>query len=87
VSKHQYPELRGHEYLLYDPVINLHLAVHLMKYWRDYHIGRCYPAHHHPWWAHLRWGHKVKDNGRSARKRVGNLYLKLLAKFGATPQS
>lgn len=83
VSKSQYPELIGHEYLLYDPAINLHLAVKLMRYWRDYHISHCYPSHHHPWWSHLGWGHRVKDGGRSARKRAGQLYLRLLAKFGA----
>lgn len=81
VSKNQYPQLLGHEYLLYDPVINLHLAIQLMKYWRNHHDGNCYPSHRHPWWSHLRWGHKVKDGGRSTRKRE-KLYQQLLDRFG-----
>jgi hypothetical protein len=85
VSKNQYPELLGHEYLLYDPVINLHLGVRLMRYWRDWHDGHCYPAHIHPWWSHMKWGHRVKDGGRSARERAGKLYLKLLTRF--TPKA
>lgn len=81
VSKTNYPELLGHEYLLYDPVINIHLSVKLMKFWRRWHDTRCYPAHHHPWWSHLKWGKKIKDGGRSARERAGTVYEKLLEKF------
>jgi len=81
VSASTYPEFIGHEYLLYDPVINLHLAVKLMRFWRDWHYANCYPFHHHPWFSHLKWGYKVKDNGKSARRRVGRTYRLLLKKF------
>jgi hypothetical protein len=82
VSKTTNPELLGHEHLLYDPMLNLHYCTRMMVFWRAWHHGRCYPSHSHPWWSHLKWGRKIKDNGASARKRVGALYADLLGRFG-----
>jgi hypothetical protein len=85
VSKTNYPELLGHEYLLYDPALNIHLGVKLMSFWRNWHYSRC-QVHHHPWWSHLKWGFKVKDGGRSGRERIGKVYEKLLKRFGGLDQ-
>jgi soluble lytic murein transglycosylase-like protein len=82
VSRTNYPELLGHEYLLMDPALNLHLGIKLMAYWRRYHYKRCFPHHQHPWWAHIQWGKKIGDGGKRARKRVGRIYRQLIERYG-----
>lgn len=62
VSKSCAPSYRGREHRLFDPRLNLRLAISQMIYWRHYHQRRRrMPIHH--WIGHYNQGNIVQDRG------------------------
>jgi hypothetical protein len=64
----------GREEELYHPRTNIQEWVRLADMWRAYHKRSCTTPH--PWWAHLKWGFKVKDTKHA--QKVANVYHWLL---------
>jgi hypothetical protein len=58
----------GREEELYNPRTNVHEWVRLADMWRAYHRRAC-NDHHHLWWAHLKWGYRVKDQKHAHKVR------------------
>jgi hypothetical protein len=82
VSAVSKPEFIGREELLFDPVVNVHAGVQVMRFWRDHHRRNCiwHGKRDHPWWAHLKWGYRVKTTDHA--RKVRNVYRVLRQRFG-----
>lgn len=55
----------GREEALYDPATNIHEWGRLAVMWRNYHRREC--PHTHLWWAHLKFGYRVKNTEHADR--------------------
>jgi len=71
----------GREEELYIPKVNIREWTRLAAMWRNYHHTKEDPAEAqgHMWWAHLKWGYKVKNPGHAMK--VTKLYTLLKKKF------
>lgn len=80
----------GREEELYDARTNIREWVRLAAMWRAYHQRECGQDEQndheqsgqddHPWWAHMKYGYRVKPDISHALK-VARLYLALLERF------
>lgn len=68
----------GREEALYDPATNIREWGRLAVMWRNYHRRAC--PHDHPWWAHLKFGYRIKNTEHADRVRI--LYQRLRERFG-----
>lgn len=68
----------GREEELFNPATNIREWGRLADMWRSYHNRTC-DQESHPWWAHLKWGFRVKDSEHA--DKVKSLYVRLLRKF------
>lgn len=73
----------GREYLLFNPRVNIREAFRILDMWRVYHNKWC--KGDHPYWAHYKWGRRVKSVKHTFKTR--RLYKKLLRKFWAKGRS
>jgi len=71
----------GREEQLFIPKVNIREWVRLADMWRAYHQKEGDDSH--PWWAHLKWGYKVKDTNHAMK--VKRLYESLKRKFRPKP--
>lgn len=55
----------GREKELYKPRINIREGVRILAMWKGYHERWC--KGDHPYWAHQKWGKKVKDDRRDSK--------------------
>ena len=78
VSPTTNPELIGHEEDLFNPRVNLRYAGRMMALWKRYHQRSCDDTAH-PYWAHLKFGYRVRDLEWS--EKVAGLYNRLLGLF------
>lgn len=67
----------GHEKELYNPRVNIREGVRILAMWKQFHEKYC-KDEDHPFWAHNKWGRKVK----TYTPRVDALYARLTRKFG-----
>lgn len=72
----------GREQELFDPKTNIREWVRLAAMWRNYHARTCVEGSH-PWWAHLKWGYKVKNPGHAMK--VTRVYEMLKRRFNPAP--
>jgi hypothetical protein len=71
----------GREEALYDPATNIREWGRLAVMWRNYHERTC--KDDHPWWAHLKFGYRVKNTEHADRVNV--LYKSLRLRFAPRP--
>jgi soluble lytic murein transglycosylase-like protein len=70
----------GREKELFDPRTNIREGVRILAMWRKYHKTYCKDSSH-PFWAHYKWGKKVKEDISHALK-VEAIFHILLNRFG-----
>ena len=60
---------------LMDPATNVRAGVRELAWWRGQHEKRCDDSKHF-WWAHYKWGYRVKDRryGRAIHSKVERSY-------------
>src|SRR5512137_1016176 len=66
----------GREEELYDPKTNIREWCRLAHMWRAYHQRACVGAKHH-WWAHMKWGYKIKPTKEHPGESVAEIYERL----------
>ena len=75
------PMYLGKEYLLYNHRTNIRRGVHLLAFFRQWHIAHCGKNPNHPFWVHYKWG--LRKPPRNYSDTVGEIYAQLLMKaFG-----
>jgi hypothetical protein len=79
VSRTTFAELRGREWLLKSPTLNIYLGVKHLNMFRKWHYRKCKPDH--VWWRHYKWGFKRKFPNRKWANRVQANHNKLLKWF------
>jgi len=79
VSRTTFPDLRGHEKLLYNPTLNIYLGVKHLRMFRKWHLRKCKPDH--LWWRHYKWGYRQKFPNRIWAARVQAFYQQLVERF------
>jgi len=67
----------GRERLLFDPRVNIREGTRILAMWRNYHNRWC--KGDHPWWAHYKWGKKVR--GIKHALKVKALHKILVRRF------
>lgn len=67
----------GREKLLFDPRVNIREGTRILAMWRSYH--NCWCKGDHPYWAHYKWGKKVKDTRHAFKVKA--IYTTLVRKF------
>jgi len=63
---------------LYIPAVNIREWGRLADMWRAHHQRSC--GTRHPWWAHLKWGYRVKDVEHAMK--VLRVFRTLMDRFG-----
>ena len=58
VAKRGSGDFYGREKMLYNPRVNIREAARIAAMWREYHTKWCRGAH--PYWAHYKYGKRVK---------------------------
>lgn len=67
----------GREKDLYEPRTNIREGVRILAMWKNYHEKHC-PGEH-PYWAHFKWGKRVKHIDHAIKVR--ELYTALVHRF------
>ena len=79
VSRTTFSELRGHEWMLYNPTLNVYLGTKHLRMFRKWHHRKCKPDH--LWWRHYKWGFKRKFPNRKWADRILAFHQKLTDEF------
>jgi hypothetical protein len=83
VSRTTHRDLRGHEWLLFNPVLNIYLGTKHLQMFKKWHDRKCGPDH--LWWRHYKWGfRKNMPNDKWARK-VERYRQQLIKRFNPGP--
>ena len=71
----------GRELQLFDPAINFREGARILRMWKNYHDRTCTTPH--PYWAHYKWGFRVKNIDHALK--VLRLYRQLKDRFQPSP--
>jgi len=78
VAKRGSARFLGRERELLKPAVNTREWGRIASMWRAYHDRTCKPGSHR-WWAHLKYGYLVKDEGHAMI--VGAIFDTLIKRF------
>lgn len=70
----------GRKKLLLLHRFNIREGARKISMWKRYHYRRCRRRRYHPYWAHYKWGSKIKS--RAYDRRVLKIYRRIKNKLG-----
>jgi len=80
VSKSNIPRIYHKADILFKPSVNIHYGAKILKMWKNYHNRSCANINNHRFWAHYKFGRKVRAKRWSGK--VNKIYTRLKVKYG-----
>jgi hypothetical protein len=74
VARHGSADFYRREKELYDPRVNIREGIRILAMWREYHTTWCHGPH--AYWAHYKWGLKVKNDDHARRVKALTDFLR-----------